>query len=40
MSFDKTEENQSEEKIDEDIEKSEKLLEDKKKLKQKKDFEM
>ena len=41
LSFDKTEEKQSEEEIDDDIEKLEKLLEEKKKLKQKKkDFEM
>ena len=41
LSFNKTEEKQSEEEIDDDIEKLEKLLEDKKKLKQKKkDFEM
>ena len=41
LSFDKTEEKQSKEEIDDDIEKLEKLLEEKKKLKQKKkDFEM
>ena len=41
LSFDKTENEQSEEEIDEDIEMLEKLLEEKKKLKQKKaDFEM
>ena len=41
LSFNRTEEKQSEEKIDDDIEKLEKLLEEKKKLKQKKkDFEM
>lgn len=41
LSFNKTEEKQSEEEIDDDIEKLEKLLEEKKKLKQKKkDFEM
>ena len=40
MSFDKTEEKQSKEEIDDDIEKLEKLLAEKKKLKQKKDFEM
>ena len=41
LSFDKTKEKQSEEEIDDDIEKLEKLLEEKKKLKQKKkDFEM
>lgn len=41
LSFDKTEEKQSKEEIDDDIEKLEKLLAEKKKLKQKKkDFEM
>ena len=41
LSFNRTEEKQSEEEIDDDIEKLEKLLEEKKKLKQKKkDFEM
>ena len=41
LSFEKTEEKQSKEEIDDDIEKLEKLLEEKKKLKQKKkDFEM
>ena len=41
LSFNRTEEKQSEKEIDDDIEKLEKLLEEKKKLKQKKkDFEM